>query len=207
MTALTLRWSDTDTHSHTHLHTGSFTMMFHCNAGEARWRNKVFSESSPSVLPAQVMAEFQSGASIRALCLNILCVFSEPGEAASLCDRQRSVFDPGYLASSTLSQPLEPSQGNWLTVWSPSDSTTGTRRWHTHEHTNTFVTCERLLTDGARSCIHSLTHVRANPLYPSPQKRRTIQQKHAHTRAHTDTDTDTHRDIHTHSCYHLCAVR
>lgn len=48
----------------------------------------------------------------RAMCLNILRVLSEPGEAASLCDRQRRVFDPGYLASSTLSQPLEPSQGN-----------------------------------------------------------------------------------------------
>lgn len=44
--------------------------------------------------------------------LKILRVQSKAGEAVSLGDRQRRVFDPGYLASSTLSQPLEPSQGN-----------------------------------------------------------------------------------------------
>lgn len=115
-----------------------------------------------------------------------VCVLSKPGEAASLCYRHRRVFDPGYLASSILSQPLEPSQGNWLTVWSPSDSTLVQ---DAHTHTNTFVTCKHLLMDGTHSHILSLTHV-----------------AHTHSTLPRNTkQSNTHP--HAHSCYHLCVVK
>lgn len=86
-------------------------MMFHCKAGKSRYR-KVCGESDPirALCPGHGRVSVRRLS--RVLCLNILCVLCEPGEAASLCDRHRRVFDPGYLASSTLSQPLEPSQGN-----------------------------------------------------------------------------------------------
>lgn len=65
------------------------------------------------------MARLPSG--LRQTILSVY--FPKLSEAALLCGRQRGAFDPRCLASSSLSQPLEPSLGNWLTVWSPSDST------------------------------------------------------------------------------------
>lgn len=122
----------------TRIQTPNFIAMFRCNAGKGRHSNKVRGESSPCMLPGRrSWRTFSFGASRS----KILCVYSKPGEAVSLCDRQRRVFDPGYLASSTLSQPLEPSQGNWLTVWSDSapvqddDKHTRTR---TRAHTSVY---------------------------------------------------------------------
>lgn len=160
-TAVTLRWGNTRTRTH------SSMMIFHCNAGKDRYRNKVWGESSPYVLSPQVMAKFQSGASrvpwVWTFCVCCLSLVRFP----SLRDRQRRVFDPGYLASSTLSQPLESSQGNWLTVWSPPDSTlvqdTDTHT-HMHTHTNTFNTCKCLLMDSTHSHIHLRAHVAHIPL-------------------------------------------
>lgn len=89
----------------TRIQAPDFITTFRCHAAKCRCSNKVEGGSSR----VQVVANLQPRRQAPGLSP---CVPAKPGEAVSLCDRQRRVFDPGYLASSTLPQPLEPSQGN-----------------------------------------------------------------------------------------------